>query len=792
MVEEVTSLKKDFKQKENKYLEEFLDMKALKEKVEDKLYKQDQSLQTVHMLCKPKPYYDEQNKVAIGYKNPLCLTRINTCTDASGSQPRSNTKNNKISSANSDNKKQVEEHPRTNKSSRQKSNRVNSSISSKRTVIDSNSRSVCKTCNKCFISANHDMCVVNYLTSVNVFPSVKNVVSKIKNVWKPKQVKQVKTPTTIGDPTFQTLNLRLFSNAGRIDRPLTRDVNFRAIMGYGDYVIGDSVISKVYYVEGLGHNLFSVRQFCDSDMEVAFRKHSSYVRDTNGVELIKGSRSSNLYTFKWLQSLGVSNTRSSLDKMADENVPAPAPTRSDDQILPFAAWVPIKKSNYVLDLQKKQKNPIFHIFVDILQNTNFFRAFTASTSVPAINIQQFWNTLTYEAKTGAYSFELDETKFVLDANLLWEDLEIMPIDQAHQFVSPPSGDAIMDFVNELGYTEGIITSTNVDYVELMWEEFVQDILTFLTDKANLGSPTKKGGKYKAHVIPYCRFTKIIICHLGRTHNIHQRSASLFHLAEEDLRLGNLKFVPKVKEDEVFGMPIPNELISNNIRNAPYYNAYLEMVAKHDQKIAAEKAEKNKPATTKGKVQKLCKGKPSLQLMDEDEPTQPEPEPEHQGEDAETGADTDKTNNGGDTKILQIGEEQGDVVTNVVNLDEKTIEIDEGQARSDPDPRISSVALAGPDPEPTHDEFMANMYPNVQESLKFLADEHVILEDPLSSTETLSSMKNLEDAYAIGDQFFNEKSTKDEPGKFNVEAEVVSIVNVPIYQASSSVSPLSTP
>nr|GEY07003.1 putative ribonuclease H-like domain-containing protein [Tanacetum cinerariifolium] len=56
-------------------------------------------------------------------------------------------------------------------------------------------------------------------------------------------------------------------------------------MGYGDYVIGDSVISRVYYVEGLGHNLFSVGQFCDSDLEVAFRKHSCYVRDTEGVEL---------------------------------------------------------------------------------------------------------------------------------------------------------------------------------------------------------------------------------------------------------------------------------------------------------------------------------------------------------------------------------------------------------------------------------------------------------------------------------------------------------------------------
>ncbi|GKD03459.1 hypothetical protein Tco_1178433, partial [Tanacetum coccineum] len=132
--------------------------------------------------------------------------------------------------------------------------------------------------------------------------------------------------------------------------------------------------------------------------------------------------------------------------MADENVPAQALTRSNDQILPFVAWVPIGKSNYVLDLQKKQKNPIFQISVYILQNTNFFKAFTASALVPAIYIQQFLNTLTYEAKTGVYNFELDEARFVLDVNLLREALEIAPIDQAHQFVSPPSDEAIMDFV----------------------------------------------------------------------------------------------------------------------------------------------------------------------------------------------------------------------------------------------------------------------------------------------------------------------------------------------------------
>ncbi|GJU73488.1 hypothetical protein Tco_1264893 [Tanacetum coccineum] len=63
--------------------------------------------------------------------------------------------------------------------------------------------------------------------------------------------------------------------------------HFGAIMGYGDYVIGDSVISIVDYMEGLGHNLFSVGKFCDYDLEIAFRKHSSFVRDMNGVDLLK-------------------------------------------------------------------------------------------------------------------------------------------------------------------------------------------------------------------------------------------------------------------------------------------------------------------------------------------------------------------------------------------------------------------------------------------------------------------------------------------------------------------------
>ncbi|GKE21643.1 hypothetical protein Tco_1433155, partial [Tanacetum coccineum] len=135
-------------------------------------------------------------------------------TEASGSNPRSNTKNNRILPAKSDKKKKVKDHPRNS-------------------------------CSK-HMTGNH---------------------SRLKNFMK-------KFIGTVG-----------FEND-----------HFGAIMGYGDYVIGDSVISKVYYVEGLGHNLFFVRQFCDSDLEVAFRKHSCYVRNKDGVDLLKGSLGSNLYT----------------------------------------------------------------------------------------------------------------------------------------------------------------------------------------------------------------------------------------------------------------------------------------------------------------------------------------------------------------------------------------------------------------------------------------------------------------------------------------------------------------
>ncbi|GKD90611.1 retrovirus-related pol polyprotein from transposon TNT 1-94, partial [Tanacetum coccineum] len=68
------------------------------------------------------------------------------------------------------------------------------------------------------------------------------------------------------------------------------------IMEFGDYLQGNVIISRVYYVKGHRHNLFFVGQFCDADFEVAFQKNTCFIRNLEGVDLLLGSRDRNLYT----------------------------------------------------------------------------------------------------------------------------------------------------------------------------------------------------------------------------------------------------------------------------------------------------------------------------------------------------------------------------------------------------------------------------------------------------------------------------------------------------------------
>nr|GEV92990.1 integrase, catalytic region, zinc finger, CCHC-type, peptidase aspartic, catalytic [Tanacetum cinerariifolium] len=205
---------------------------------------------------------------------------VNLPTSASGSQPSGNTKKDKIQQTPSSTKNnKLKAHPSNVRSSLRNKNCVINIIyivSVQNSKLNVNSNLQCVTCNGCLVFDNHDSCVLEFINTVNARVKSKSVKKTLKR--------------KVGKPTRKVVRIVLWyldfgcSNHMTGDRSqLTNFVNkflgtvklgndhVEKIMGYGDYHIGNVTILRVYFVEGVRHNLFCVGQFCDSDHEVAFR-----------------------------------------------------------------------------------------------------------------------------------------------------------------------------------------------------------------------------------------------------------------------------------------------------------------------------------------------------------------------------------------------------------------------------------------------------------------------------------------------------------------------------------------
>ncbi|GJT23199.1 hypothetical protein Tco_0893136 [Tanacetum coccineum] len=195
--------------------------------------------------------------------------------------------------------------------------------------ILSNSELICVKCNGCMLSDNHDLCVLNFINDVNARAKSKSVKKTSKRkVWKPTgkvftitrytwrptgrtftivrnacpltrftTTAEVppRKPTALDTDTPKPVVTLVYSRKPRKSKTnnlVSKPKIFKSIsannkepikfgndhvekiIGYGDYQIGNVTISRVYYVEGLGHNLFSIGQFCDSNLEVAFSRRT--------------------------------------------------------------------------------------------------------------------------------------------------------------------------------------------------------------------------------------------------------------------------------------------------------------------------------------------------------------------------------------------------------------------------------------------------------------------------------------------------------------------------------------
>nr|GEU98762.1 integrase, catalytic region, zinc finger, CCHC-type, peptidase aspartic, catalytic [Tanacetum cinerariifolium] len=306
------------------------------------------------LLSENEKLHKEREQLKKTYKElydsikPSCVhakEQVISSTGASGSMLTGNTKNNMILQSSSSNKtNKVEDQSRSIKSRKNKKNhvaKIECIVCVMQSMLNAISKSICDICNECLFDENHDKFVLDYVHDVNVLSKSKHAKCKSKKqIWKPtvplKEItrKPVVTPTpgimvygsrpkapkSVGSsskskiigsrivnqskptqtgestvsnvPSFSLIDYRLsklfcvkFSND-----------HIAKIMGYGDYQIRNVTISRVYYVEELEHNLFSIGQFYDSDLEVAFHKHTCIVHNLEGVNLLMGSQGTNLYT----------------------------------------------------------------------------------------------------------------------------------------------------------------------------------------------------------------------------------------------------------------------------------------------------------------------------------------------------------------------------------------------------------------------------------------------------------------------------------------------------------------
>nr|GEW79643.1 retrotransposon protein, putative, unclassified [Tanacetum cinerariifolium] len=244
-------------------------------------------------------------------------TRVNHKPNVSRPQLKSNQSRDKVLPNNSQvkaKKTQVEVHPRIpSVPNKMKYVTTCKDTLNSRTL---NANAVCATCNKCLVDSNHFACVTKMLNDVHARTKKPTVVpistrkpksqanKSVVTHHKKKIVQLILFIVDFGSTKHMTGNLKLLCN---FVEKFTGTVHFGSdqfapILGYGDLVQGNVTINRVYYVEGLNHNLFSVGQFYDADLDVAFRKSTCFVRYLQGNDLLTGNRGSDLYTISLQES----------------------------------------------------------------------------------------------------------------------------------------------------------------------------------------------------------------------------------------------------------------------------------------------------------------------------------------------------------------------------------------------------------------------------------------------------------------------------------------------------------
>ncbi|GJY75325.1 hypothetical protein Tco_0480441 [Tanacetum coccineum] len=259
----------------------------------------------------------------------------------------------------------------------------------------------------------------------------------------------------------------------------------------------------------------------------------------------------------------------------------------------------------------KPKEPTFQVALDVLTLTPFYPAFFITASVPAVYMQEFWTTVTYQKHH--IRFKMNKKSYSFDMETFRNMLLICLKLPGQKFVDPPFEEEILTFIRELGYPGNIklLSDVKVDTLPQPWRTFGTIINKCLSGKVigidtlhlsraqilwglyhqekvdyvyllweNLVFQIENKESRKNKYMFYPRFTKVIINHfMSQDQSIPRRNKVDWHMANDDPILTTMRFIPQHEVVQRYGAILPDYLTNPTMKESEAYKTYYDLATR---------------------------------------------------------------------------------------------------------------------------------------------------------------------------------------------------------------------
>ncbi|GKA24824.1 hypothetical protein Tco_0710857 [Tanacetum coccineum] len=226
-----------------------------------------------------------------------------------------------------------------------------------------------------------------------------------------------------------------------------------------------------------------------------------------------------------------------------------------------------------------QKEETFQVIIDVIKNSTCFKAFTISVEVHEIFMHQFWYTIKKVKDLESYEFLLANKKCIVNAEIFRKILDICPRVKGEEFTEVQDDDATLTLITDLGYKGPLhkYTSIYVDHMHQPWRTLAAIINKCLSRKTGSNDRLRKS---RINILWGMFYMENIHQSHHQSHplttqvSLQDKVSTLLHNKDDGI-ISRLKFV-RIREDyQEYGLPIPDMMLNDKIKQSECYQMFLK-------------------------------------------------------------------------------------------------------------------------------------------------------------------------------------------------------------------------